>query len=90
VDIFIGTGDYPRIAEIITEKKGTDSQLCYTGDPNFVYNDELPRLQSSPHYTAYLKIAEGCSNNCSYCVIPARRAPLPPIRNAHGGSEGAG
>ncbi|WP_136523619.1 30S ribosomal protein S12 methylthiotransferase RimO [Geomonas ferrireducens] len=73
VDIFIGTGDYPRIAEIIAEKKGTDAQLCYTGDPNFVYNDELPRLQSSPHYTAYLKIAEGCSNNCSYCVIPSLR-----------------
>ncbi|UPU35430.1 30S ribosomal protein S12 methylthiotransferase RimO [Geomonas paludis] len=73
VDIFIGTGDYPRIAEIIAEKKGTETQLCYTGDPNFVYNDELPRLQSSPHYTAYLKIAEGCSNNCSYCVIPSLR-----------------
>ncbi|MBU5635689.1 30S ribosomal protein S12 methylthiotransferase RimO [Geomonas sp. Red69] len=73
VDIFIGTGDYPRIAEIVAEKKGTDAQLCYTGDPNFVYNDELPRLQSSPHYTAYLKIAEGCSNNCSYCVIPSLR-----------------
>ena len=76
VDIFIGTGDYPRIAEIIAEKAGTDEQLCYTGDPNFVYNDELPRLQSSPHYTAYLKIAEGCSNNCAYCVIPALRGAL--------------
>ena len=73
VDIFIGTGDYPRIAEIIAEKKQTEAQLCYTGDPNFVYNDEVPRLQSSPHYTAYLKIAEGCSNNCSYCVIPSLR-----------------
>lgn len=73
VDIFIGTGDYPRIAEIIAEKKKTEEQLCYTGDPNFVYNDEVPRLQSSPHYTAYLKIAEGCSNNCSYCVIPSLR-----------------
>ncbi|ACH37646.1 ribosomal protein S12 methylthiotransferase [Citrifermentans bemidjiense Bem] len=73
VDIFIGTGDYPRIAEIIAEKKQTEEQLCYTGDPNFVYNDEVPRLQSSPHYTAYLKIAEGCSNNCSYCVIPSLR-----------------
>jgi len=76
VDIFIGTGDYPRIAEIIAEKKTTGNQLCYTGDPNFVYNDELPRLQSSPHYTAYLKIAEGCSNNCAYCVIPALRGAL--------------
>lgn len=76
VDIFIGTGDYPRIAEIIAEKKNTTEQLCYTGDPNFVYNDELPRLQSSPHYTAYLKIAEGCSNNCAYCVIPSLRGAM--------------
>jgi len=73
VDIFVGTGDYPRIVEIIAEKRGSDEQICYTGDPNFVYNDELPRLQSSPHYTAYLKIAEGCSNRCSYCVIPSLR-----------------
>jgi ribosomal protein S12 methylthiotransferase len=76
VDIFIGTGDYPRIAEVIAEKKESSEQLCYTGDPNFVYNDELPRLQSSPHYTAYLKIAEGCSNNCAYCVIPSLRGAL--------------
>ncbi|GFO59854.1 ribosomal protein S12 methylthiotransferase RimO [Geomonas silvestris] len=73
VDIFVGTGDYPRIVEIVAEKRGSTEQLCYTGDPNFVYNDELPRMQSSPHYTAYLKIAEGCSNRCSYCVIPSLR-----------------
>jgi ribosomal protein S12 methylthiotransferase len=73
VDIFVGTGDYPRIAEIIAEKQGTAGQLRYTGDPNFLYDDELPRLKSSPHYSAYLKIAEGCSNCCSYCVIPSLR-----------------
>ena len=73
VDIFVGTGDYPRIVEIIAEKRTSSDQICYTGDPNFVYNDELPRLQSSPHYTAYLKIAEGCSNRCAYCVIPMLR-----------------
>lgn len=73
VDIFIGTGDYPRIAEIIAEKRGTADQLRYTGDPNFLYDDELPRLKSSPYYSAYLKIAEGCSNCCSYCVIPSLR-----------------
>ncbi|SNB47435.1 30S ribosomal protein S12 methylthiotransferase RimO [Geobacter sp. DSM 9736] len=73
VDIFVGTGDYPRIAEIIAEKSGTSGQLRYTGDPNFTYDADLPRLKSSPHYTAYLKIAEGCSNCCSYCVIPSLR-----------------
>jgi ribosomal protein S12 methylthiotransferase len=76
VDIFVGTGDYPRIVEIIAEKRTSSEQLCYIGDPNFVYNDELPRLQSSPHYTAYLKIAEGCSNHCAYCVIPTLRGDL--------------
>ncbi len=73
VDIFIGTGDYPRIAEIIAEKRLTDEQLRYTGDPNYLYGDDLPRLNSSPAYSAYLKIAEGCSNCCSYCVIPSLR-----------------
>jgi len=73
VDIFIGTGDYPRIAEIIAEKSGTSQQLRYIGDPNFVYDEDSPRLNSSPLYSAYLKIAEGCSNRCSYCVIPGLR-----------------
>lgn len=73
VDIFVGTGDYPRIAEIIAEKKAAPGQLRYTGDPNFLFDEHLPRLKSSPYYTAYLKIAEGCSNCCSYCVIPSLR-----------------
>ena len=73
VDIFVGTGDYPRIAEIIAERRGTDQQLRYTGDPNLLYDEQMPRLQSSPRYTSYLKIAEGCSNCCSYCVIPSLR-----------------
>ncbi len=76
VDIFIGTGDYPRIAEIVAEKEGTDEQLRYIGDPNFIFDEELIRLNSSPSYTAYLKIAEGCSNCCSYCVIPSLRGSL--------------
>ncbi|MHC1697102.1 MAG: 30S ribosomal protein S12 methylthiotransferase RimO [Geobacteraceae bacterium] len=73
VDIFIGTGDYPRIAEIIAEKKGTSEQLRYIGDPNFIFDEDSPRLKSTPVYSAYLKIAEGCSNCCSYCVIPSLR-----------------
>ncbi|WP_298434324.1 30S ribosomal protein S12 methylthiotransferase RimO [Geobacter sp.] len=73
VDIFVGTGDYPRIAEIIAEKQGREEQIRYVGDPNFIYDETLPRLKSSPAYTAYLKIAEGCSNCCSYCVIPSLR-----------------
>jgi ribosomal protein S12 methylthiotransferase len=75
VDIFIGTGDYPRIAEILAEKSGTDSQLRYIGDPDFVFDETLPRLNSSPAWFSYLKIGEGCSNRCSYCIIPRLRGP---------------
>ena len=73
VDIFIGTGDYPRIAEILAEKSGTDHQLRYIGDPDYIYDETLPRLNSSPAWYSYLKIGEGCSNCCSYCIIPQLR-----------------
>jgi len=73
VDIFIGTGDYPRIAEIIAEQCERGGQLRYTGDPNLLFEDDSLRMKSSPFYTAYLKIADGCSNCCSYCVIPSLR-----------------
>lgn len=73
VDIFVGTGDYPKIAEIIAAKRGTEGQIHYIGDPNYLYDVEMPRMQSSPRYYSYLKIAEGCSNCCSYCVIPSLR-----------------
>jgi len=76
VDIFVGTADYPRIAEIIAAKRGVTEQLRYISDPNYIFDESLPRLKSSPAYTAYLKIAEGCSNCCSYCVIPSLRGAL--------------
>ncbi|CAG0982838.1 Ribosomal protein S12 methylthiotransferase RimO [Geobacteraceae bacterium] len=76
VDIFVGTADYPRIAEIIAAKRGVAEQLRYISDPNYIFDESLPRLKSSPAYTAYLKIAEGCSNCCSYCVIPSLRGTL--------------
>lgn len=73
VDIFIGTADYPRIAEIVAEKNQTEEQIRYTSDPDYLFDETLPRLNSSPSYSAYLKIAEGCSNCCTYCVIPSIR-----------------
>jgi ribosomal protein S12 methylthiotransferase len=75
VDIFIGTGDYPRIAKILAEKSGTNRQLRYIGNPDFVFDETLPRLNSSPAWFSYLKIGEGCSNRCSYCIIPKLRGP---------------
>jgi len=75
VDIFIGTGDYPRVAEILAERQPEAGQICYVGDPDYIYDETLPRLNSSPGWYAYLKIGEGCSNCCTYCVIPSLRGP---------------
>ncbi len=77
VDLFMGTGDAPRIAELLDEAlAGKGGQLAAVGLPDFLYDHSTPRVKSSPHYSAYVKIAEGCANHCSYCVIPQLRGTL--------------
>lgn len=44
-------------------------------DPDFTLTAASPRLATLPSYTTYLKISEGCSNTCSFCVIPKLRGP---------------
>jgi ribosomal protein S12 methylthiotransferase len=44
-----------------------------TADLTYVAGCDLPRKNSMPQYTAYLKIAEGCDNTCAFCIIPALR-----------------
>jgi ribosomal protein S12 methylthiotransferase len=50
----------------------TDRNLV-TDDLSFVAGCDLPRKNSMPRYTAYLKIAEGCDNACAFCIIPKLR-----------------
>jgi len=73
VDIILGTNDYPSIADAINEfyKKGIKKIIV--SDENTPVSYELPRVKSTPFYTAYLKIADGCDNFCTYCIIPKLR-----------------
>jgi ribosomal protein S12 methylthiotransferase len=75
VDLFLGTGEVPRIAAHIGTLRNArePKQRSCIGRPDFLMNSSHRRLISTPPHTAYLKIAEGCSNHCSYCVIPAVR-----------------
>jgi len=75
VDLFLGTGEIPRIADLVAslQRKKQPEQRSFIGKPDFLMNSSHSRLLSTPPHTAYLKIAEGCSNHCSYCVIPAIR-----------------
>ena len=70
VDAILGTGDYDRIIEVI---KSVDKMPVITNNINRTPECELPRVLLTPPYTAYLKIADGCDNNCTYCAIPKIR-----------------
>ena len=72
LDAVVGTGDFDKIDEII--KKGERGEkICLFGHQNYALPENLPRILSTPFYTAYLKIADGCDNNCTYCAIPKIR-----------------
>ena len=77
VDIFIGTAEVPHIAEHLTGMATPryDGPRVRTGRPDFLMHAGHPRRLMTPSYTAYLKIAEGCGNSCSYCIIPNLRGP---------------
>ena len=71
VDVVIGTNDYDQIAEILKNYKKTDNNVYCCGD--YIDESGLKRHVTTPSYMAYLKIAEGCDNHCTYCVIPSIR-----------------
>jgi ribosomal protein S12 methylthiotransferase len=72
VDGWIGTGQIHRIGEILTTKSA-NNLIFFIDKPRFLADHTAPRAQTTPFYSAYLKIAEGCSHHCSYCIIPSLR-----------------
>lgn len=72
VDLFLGINEIPHIARHLDRLNFPDpsGRRCIVSKPTFLMNARHSRLLSTPSYTAYVKIAEGCSNQCSYCVIP--------------------
>jgi len=76
VDGWLGTGEIHRIAEVASIRPGEMVQSFYIGRPFYLADHRVPRIHSEPFYSAYLKIAEGCSHRCSYCIIPAMRGPF--------------
>ncbi len=73
VDAILGTGDYDRIAEVIKSVTETDTMPVITNNIDHTPECTLPRVLLTPPYSAYLKIADGCDNNCTYCAIPKIR-----------------
>jgi ribosomal protein S12 methylthiotransferase len=75
VDLFIGTGEVPRVGEILREHEANTGRRQYVGVPSYIYDHATPRLRSTPSYTAFVKVSEGCDHKCAFCIIPQLRGP---------------
>lgn len=73
VDAFLGVGDLLEIDEIVKRVLQGEQIYKVSLKPNFLYNYTTPRTILTPRHYAYIKISEGCQNNCSYCLIPKIR-----------------
>jgi len=76
VDLFLGISEVPEIArrlEGLFAGENRGNGCAAIGKPTFLMTAAHKRIISTPAGSAYLKIAEGCSNSCSYCVIPSIR-----------------
>ena len=71
-DAIIGTGAWNRIMEAIEETL-SGRRVVLIGEREIIYDAKTPRLRTTPDYTAYVKISEGCNNRCAFCTIPLIR-----------------
>lgn len=78
-DAIAGVEVYDEIGSIIKRVMNSERFIMLErSKPDVIYTSKetfLPRILTTPSYTAYLKIAEGCDNCCSYCAIPKIRGP---------------
>lgn len=70
VDAIMGVNEYQKLCQAI-EEAGAGARPVYTGDDGTFF--EYGRVLTTPRYSAYVRIGEGCDNWCSYCAIPLIR-----------------
>jgi ribosomal protein S12 methylthiotransferase len=81
VDAVLGTTQLESIIDVCEDRQSPKIE-----NPYYLYDENSPRLLTTPRYTAYIKIAEGCDRPCSFCIIPKirghyRSRPLQSILN---------
>ena len=72
VDAIVGTGDFNKICDVI-DSCMRGKNVCLHGHSEDFTLEGMPRIITTQPHSAYLKIAEGCDNKCTYCVIPSLR-----------------
>lgn len=74
VDLFVGTDEFPKIAEFLNQDLPKGSVRAKR--THYLYDGSLPKKNTLTSSSAYVKVAEGCQHNCSFCIIPAIRGQL--------------
>ena len=70
---FLGSGDVSKILDAINSEKSGEIIVNKSLIENFDYDE---KILATPEHLAYLKISEGCSKNCNFCLIPKIKGPL--------------
>ena len=75
IDHLLGTKQYPMLKHLLNGN-GRSRERNHTHEPAQYFESPGNRVLTTPHYSAYVKIAEGCSNQCAFCIIPKLRGPI--------------
>ena len=75
IDALLGTGSWDRIWEAIDSVEH-GKRACFMDNVSHLYDQNTSRLRTTPSYSTYIKIGEGCNNGCTFCIIPHVRGPL--------------
>lgn len=77
VDSVLGSGAIDKVLETIERIEGSGERLVQSANRrSFLEGGETPRFLATPPHYAYLKIAEGCKKQCSFCIIPKIKGRL--------------
>jgi len=75
-DLFVGSGQFQNIDDILEKAYEGDKKKTYFNLPTYLQEENTPRLNSQFSHRAYLKISEGCKKRCAFCAIPLIRGNL--------------
>ncbi len=74
VDVFVGTGNFLELPELLRRTEAPEARPTpYPGAAHVLPRTEVPRVRIGAHFSAYLKISEGCNHRCAFCIIPRIR-----------------
>lgn len=75
IDHMLGVNQYPRLKQILKESDllKENTSINHVHEPAEYFESYMNRVLTTPFYSAYLKLGEGCSNKCAFCIIPKIR-----------------